>query len=87
MKLLLIYLLLINAVGFVIMLADKYRAQNKLRRTPEVILFATAAVGGSLGVWAGMYAARHKTKKWHFVLGIPLILLLQIWIFDIIIRG
>ncbi len=81
MKLLLVYLLIINAAGFVLMLSDKYSAQNNLRRIPEFSLFATAVIGGSLGCWAGMYAIRHKTKRLRFTLGIPLILLVQIALF------
>ena len=78
MKLLLIYLLLINAVGFILMLTDKYKAKKKLWRIPEATLIATAALGGSIGALTGMYLVRHKTKHLKFTLGIPLILALQI---------
>ena len=40
------YLLLINAVGFGIMLYDKYLAKNNLWRIPEKTLFGIAAFGG-----------------------------------------
>lgn len=72
-----IYLVLVNAVSFFLMLADKTRAKKKLRRVPEAVLFLTAWIGGSLGIWLGMYLCRHKTRKWKFVLGIPLILAIQ----------
>lgn len=78
MKLLCIYLLLINALGFILMLADKFRAQNKMRRTPEAVLMGCALIGGSVGCLAGMYAIRHKTKHLKFTIGIPLILAGQI---------
>ena len=87
MKLLLVYLLLINAAGFVLMLTDKYSAQNNLRRIPEVALLAVAILGGSLGCWAGMYAVRHKTKHKRFTVAIPLILLLQVISLISIIKG
>lgn len=87
MKLLLVYLLLINALGFVVMLADKYSAQNHLRRTPEILLLAIAVIGGSLGVWGGMYAVRHKTKHTLFTLGVPIILFLQSILLISIIKG
>ncbi len=56
------------------------RAQGKgaLRRIPERTLFLLAALGGSAGVWLGMYAFRHKTRHWYFVLGIPAILAAQL---------
>ena len=78
MKYLLIYLLIINAVGFLSMLVDKFAAKKNLRRIPETNLFIIALMGGSIGSLAGMYTVRHKTKHWTFVLGIPLILVLQI---------
>ena len=78
MKLLLIYLLIINALSFLLMLADKFRAQNKMRRTPEAVLLGSAILGGSLGCLAGMYSMRHKTKHIKFTVGVPLILLAQV---------
>lgn len=74
----LIYLLAVNAVGFAVMLYDKYLARNNLWRIPETTLFGIAAIGGSLGCLIGMYTARHKTKHLSFTLGIPAILIAQI---------
>lgn len=77
-KLILLYLLIINAVSFVLMLADKRKAQKKLWRIPESALLLSAAMGGSVGCLAGMYTFRHKTKHLKFTLGVPAILVLQI---------
>jgi len=76
-QVLLIYLLLINAVGFAIMLADKRRARKKLWRIPEATLMTVALLGGSAGCLIGMRVFHHKTKKPKFHLGIPAILTLQ----------
>lgn len=76
-----IYLLLINAVGFGVMLYDKYLAKNNLWRIPEKTLFGIAAFGGSIGCIAGMYIARHKTKHKAFTIGMPTILLVQLLAF------
>lgn len=76
--LLLFYLLIINALGFVIMLADKRRAQKKLWRIPESTLLTVAILGGSVGSLAGMRIFHHKTRKPKFYIGIPLILALQL---------
>ena len=73
-----IYLLIINALGFAIMLWDKYLAKNNLRRIPERSLFGIAVFGGSLGCILGMYTARHKTRHKSFTLGMPAILIVQI---------
>lgn len=78
MKLLLVYLLIINAAGFVLMLADKYKARKNLWRIPESTLIGVAIIGGSLGCILGMYGIRHKTKHPKFTLGIPMILATQI---------
>ena len=74
----LIYLLIINAAGFILMLADKIKAKKHLWRIPEATLFLTAILGGSAGCLLGMYAFRHKTKHRKFTLGMPLILAVQI---------
>ena len=78
MKPLLVYLLLINATGFLLMLTDKYKAKKNLWRIPEATLMAVAVIGGSLGSLLGMQLVRHKTKHLKFALGIPLILAIQI---------
>ena len=78
MKLLLIYLFLVNAAGFLLMLADKYKAKKNLWRIPEATLMLVAAIGGSIGSLVGMYKFRHKTKHLRFVLGLPAILLVQL---------
>lgn len=78
MKLLWAYLILINALSFLFMLADKRRARKKLWRIPEATLMGLAAIGGSLGALLGMYLFRHKTRHPKFTVGIPAILLLQL---------
>ena len=74
----LVYLLVMNAVGFAIMGMDKYKAIKGKWRVPEKTLFLLSILGGSVGTWAGMYAFRHKTKHWYFVIGMPAILFIQI---------
>lgn len=77
-KLILIYLLIVNALGFLLMLVDKRKAQKNLWRIPESTLLLTAAIGGSIGCLAGMYQFRHKTRHLKFTLGVPAILVVQI---------
>jgi uncharacterized membrane protein YsdA (DUF1294 family) len=58
------------------MLADKIRsAKPGAERISEGMLFFLAAAFGSLGVYAGMFAFRHKTRKWYFLTGIPLLMI------------
>jgi uncharacterized membrane protein YsdA (DUF1294 family) len=85
MKYFLLYLLLINAAAFLLMLVDKLKAKKNRWRIPERTLFGSALLGGSIGALLGMYTFRHKTKHLSFTLGMPAILIAQvalaIWIF------
>lgn len=66
----------VNLVAFVIMLWDKNRSKKAgAERISEGLLFFMATVFGSIGVYAGMFAFRHKTRKWYFVIGIPMLVL------------
>ena len=84
MEFLYLYLILINALGLVLMLADKRKAIKKAWRIPEATLMGVAFIGGSLGVAMGMRLFRHKTLHVKFSLGVPLILavhiLLLLWL-------
>ena len=85
-RLILLYLLIVNAIAFILMLADKRMAQNNLWRIPEATLLMSAAIGGSIGSLAGMYTFRHKTQHLKFTLGVPAILIGQIVIVFLLIR-
>ena len=81
MKFLLIYILAINLYGIFVMYSDKKKSQKKSWRTPESTLFAIAFAFGALGIFMGMRLFRHKTKHNKFVIGIPLILIVELFIF------
>lgn len=70
-------LVALNIVAFFVMGSDKRKSMRggNPDRTPEGLLFFLATAFGSLGVYAGMLAFRHKTKKWYFQLGIPLLIM------------
>lgn len=78
MKYFAIYLIIVNAAAFLLMLADKRKAKKKQWRIPEKVLFGSAIIGGSIGAILGMYTFRHKTKHTTFTVGMPIILALQI---------
>lgn len=77
-KNIIIYLISINIIGFFIMWLDKRKAIKGSWRIPEKTLFIITAIGGGIGTIAGMYTFRHKTKKLNFVIGLPLITILEI---------
>ena len=78
MKLLLIYLVIMNVIGFIMMAVDKYKAKHHAWRINEKSFFLISLIGGSLGTIMGMYTFHHKTKHWYFVYGLPIILLGQV---------
>jgi len=69
-----------NLIAFMIMINDKRRLQRggNPERISEGVLFFMAAAFGAIGVYAGMLLLRHKTRKWYFQLGIPLLILQNI---------
>ena len=83
--LILLYLIIINAAGFLLMLIDKQKARRGAWRIPEATLIWVAILGGSIGSLIGMYLFRHKTRHLKFLLGVPVILFAQlallIWLY------
>ncbi len=77
MKYSLIYLCIINAAAFLLMLIDKAKAKKNRWRIPEATLLGVCAIGGSLGGIIGMYLFRHKTKHPKFYISLPLMLILH----------
>ena len=74
----LVYLVVMNLIGFAIMGIDKKRAIQGAWRISEASLFMVALLGGSLGCILGMRQFRHKTRHWYFKYGMPAILIIQI---------
>ena len=84
MEPLLVYLLLINALGFLLMLIDKEKAKKNRWRIPEKTLLLIALLGGSLGSIMGMRLFRHKTQKPIFSMGLPILFSLHVVILILI---
>lgn len=76
-----IYLVIINFLGFIIMGIDKLKAKRGSRRVPENTLFMFTILGGGVGTILGMYIFRHKTKKKKFTVGMPIILIIEVLLF------
>ena len=72
------YLLAINIATFLLYGIDKYKAKKGRWRISEATLLTMAAIGGSIGAWAGMRLWHHKTMHKKFKYGIPLIIIMQI---------
>ena len=73
-----LYFVLISVISITVTIVDKINAVRNKRRVSEKVLFTLAILGGSVCMYITMLVIRHKTRKLKFMLGIPLIALLQL---------
>ncbi|GGJ84588.1 hypothetical protein GCM10007063_03880 [Lentibacillus kapialis] len=71
------YIAGVNIIAFLIMGMDKQKAKTETYRIPERTLWGLAILGGAIGVWAGMKSFRHKTRHRSFVIGMPVLIIIQ----------
>lgn len=64
-----------NAVTFLLMGIDKYKAIHEKRRISEQTLLTTAFVMGGAGSVLGALIFHHKTRKWKFRILLPIALI------------
>ena len=81
------YLAIINIVAVFFTAHDKNAAIQGKRRLPERTLFFLAVLGGGPAMYLTMLIIRHKTRKLKFMLGIPVIIILQLAAFVVICYG
>ena len=74
----LIYLAAVSLFAVIITVFDKIRAMRGGWRVRESTLLIVSALGGSIAMLLTMLLIRHKTRKPKFMLGIPLIIILQV---------
>ena len=77
------YIVAVSVVAVVLCCYDKMAAKSKMWRIPEKVLLILAALGGSVAMYATMKIIRHKTRHNKFMVGIPVIILLQIAIISV----
>lgn len=86
-KYILIYFLIISLITAIITFYDKKAAKKwPKKRVPEKVLFALGLCGGSLAELITMLTIRHKTKHLKFMIGLPVILVIQIVAIAVIIN-
>ena len=80
LKIFLGYIAIMSLISIIVCIYDKkISKKNKVQlRIPEKTLLLLSAIGGSVAMFITMLAIRHKTKHVKFMLGIPLIMILQI---------
>lgn len=77
MKIFNYYLILINIIGFILILVDKIKACKNKWRIKENTLIFISIIGGSIGELISMLIFHHKTKKNKFIIFIPLLIIIQ----------
>ena len=76
-----IYWIGINLLSFILMGWDKLSAIKNTYRISEKNLLGISFLGGGCGTLLGMIIFHHKTKKKLFQIGIPLCILINIYLF------
>lgn len=73
------YIAIISLISVIVCIYDKkISKKNRVElRTPEKTLMLLSALGGSVAMFITMQIIRHKTKHVKFMLGIPLIIIVQ----------
>ena len=79
-------LIVFNIVTFLVYGIDKWKAKQGSWRISEATLLILAVIGGSIGAFIGMKVWHHKTMHKKFKYGLPLILLGQIALIDLILN-
>lgn len=81
MKTLYTYLIIINLLSAIICIADKIKAVKGCWRIPEKTLWLLTLIGGGVGMYLAMITVRHKTRHYKFMIGIPIIIILQFLVY------
>lgn len=77
-KLIFLYLTVISIISVIVCVADKSRAKKGKWRIKESTLFLLSALGGSAAMYITMRVIHHKTLHKRFMIGIPLIIIIQV---------
>lgn len=82
------YIAIISIISVIVCIYDKkISKKNRVElRTPEKTLLLLSALGGSVAMFITMQIIRHKTKHVKFMLGIPLIIIVQAGIVFLLFR-
>lgn len=74
-----VYIAIVSVISIIVCFYDKKISKlNRVSlRTPEKWLLILSALGGSVAMFITMLLIRHKTKHFKFMVGIPVIILIQ----------
>lgn len=80
------YFVCINVLGVIVNCIDKSRAKRNKWRIKETTLWIIGILGGAFGSYITMKAIRHKTKHKSFMIGMPILIILNIIILVLLIK-
>lgn len=74
-----LWVFIVSIVASSVTFCDKYKAAyHSKKRISEKTLFTWALLGGSVSMYITMRAIAHKTKHKRFMIGLPVIIVLQV---------
>ena len=78
MEIFIIYICIISLISIIVTVCDKDFAIHRKWRVRESTLLILSALGGSVAMYITMQLIRHKTRHIKFMLGIPIIFIIQL---------
>lgn len=75
---------LVSLAGIAVTIFDKLSAKRSGQRIPEFTLLLIAVLGAALPMYITMRLIHHKTRHKKFMIGLPLIFVLQLTLVGII---
>ena len=79
-----IYLVVINIIAVIVTVHDKSAAQRGAWRVKERTLMLISALGGAPAMYLTMLTIHHKTRKPLFMIGIPVIFIIELILFLVV---
>lgn len=77
-KLLFVYFILISIITVILTVYDKIAAKKRAFRISEATLILCGLFGGAVAELVTMLIIRHKTRHIKFMLGLPVLILVQV---------
>ena len=81
-----VYLAAINLIAVIVTVHDKLAAVRGSWRVKERTLMLISALGGAPAMYLTMLIIRHKTRKPLFMIGIPLVFVLELVVLFLVLR-
>lgn len=78
---LIVWVSVFSLIGTIMTMIDKQKARQGRRRISEKKLLWMGALGGALLMWVTMIMIHHKTHRNKFMIGLPVMFVIQVALF------